>query len=50
MSAVMAESLAVPIKDVEISLDDNASQTKIFFLDISLLFYISHYLKHVVYQ
>ena len=46
----MAGPSVVPMKSVEIPLDDNGNQTKTFLLDISLLFYISHYLKYVFYQ
>ena len=45
----MAAPFVVPLKGVEIPFDDNANQLKPF-LDISLLFYISHYLEHVLYQ
>ena len=42
MLTVMAGSFLVPKKDVEISSDDYANQTKTFFLNSS---YISHYFE-----
>ena len=42
----MTGSFLVPIKPVEIPFDDNANRTKTYFSFV----YISHYLKHVLYQ